>query len=237
VTRGGTFVLIYEPGGRVVGDVMLPYYAPEPVPVKPVEPPLTRPPRIRFPWAVPGGIRVTPSIPRLIDDSIKFQVGERLGDITTKLERNTAVLEAYQRVSPPQRGFTPIPSPGADPLLNIRVQDMATKARTIDVLRTRALDPSLDEPTRAIVEGQLRDAETGLAASINDTSKYVAASGQDVAPGSDGFVAMAAAAEHIERLNDPVARTAVKETLSGIPAANQPGLRTMIGTMLRRPGF
>ena len=55
--RGGTLVLVYDDGGRVVGDFTLPYPAAEVLTPEPVEPPLSLPP-YRPPFVVNGGLRV-----------------------------------------------------------------------------------------------------------------------------------------------------------------------------------
>jgi hypothetical protein len=237
VTRGGTFVIIYDAGGRVVGDVMLPYHAPAPPPVKPVEPPLVVKPGVRIPWDIPDRIRVTPNIPRLIDDSIRFQVGDKLNDLTKKLDHTSTMVDVYQKFAVPGQEVVNPSRTMTDEFLNVKVKEMNARTRTLEALRTRAIEPGLDAAGRKEIEGQVKEAEAGLAASINETTKYVAESGADVTKGSDGLTALSIAAESSGRLGDAKARKAVKDSLTGLQGSAKPELRNVIKAILRRPGF
>ncbi len=240
VVRGGTFVLVYAQDGRVVGDVMLPCCLPMARPVKLTEPEL-KPADVRPTWTFPHAFRFEPSVLKLIDDGIKIQVGDKLGLLATEVQRNTVLVDALQK-------FTTVPKPTivttqpalTDAYLGLRLQEMDAKAKSIDYLRAKTLEPDLDAGTRRVLEGQLRVAEAGLATAITETSRYVAESSRtDVAKDSDGFVAMTAASDTMTRLSDPAARTTVKEGLTSVTTvtADKPALTTMIKTMLRRPGF
>jgi hypothetical protein len=227
VTRGGTFVLIYDAGGRVVADAMLPYYLESP-PVTPVRPPLTRPPAFKLPWANDLGFRVSPAITRVLDD--------RLVHIASKLDHTAVMVEAIGKVPPVKPGFGLTPGL-ADEFLNLKLQEMETKSRTVDLLRTKALEPDLTTETRKMVEGQIKEAEAGVASAINEVGRYVANTGVEVTKGTDGLTALATATEHLSRLTDTDAKRSVKEGLAAIETADKPALRTVITNMVRRSGI
>jgi hypothetical protein len=228
VTRGGTFVLIYDAGGRVVADAMLPYYLESP-PATPVQPPLTRPPGFELPWAKDLGFRVSPAITRVLDD--------RLVNIASKLDHTAVMVEAMGKVPPIKPGgISVIPELG-DEFLNLKLQEMETKSRTVDLLRAKALEPDLTPEARTLVEAQIKEAEAGVAASINEVGRYVAGTGAEVSRGSEGLTVLAAATEHLSRLTDRDAKTSVKEGLGAIDTADNPALRTVITNMVRRSGI
>ena len=228
VTRGGTFVLIYDAGGRVVADAMLPYYLESP-PVTPVQPPLTRPPDFKLPWATDLGFRVSPTITRVLDD--------RLVNIASKLDHTAVMVDAIGKFQPVRPGGISV-SPGlADEFLNLKLQEMDTKSRTVDLLRTKALEPDLTPEARKMVESQIKEAEAGVASSINEVGRYVANTGVEVTRGSEGLTVLAAATEHLSRLTDREAKTSVKEGLAAIDTADKPELRTVITNMVRRSGI
>jgi hypothetical protein len=70
VTRGGTFVLVYDENHIVIGDLMLPYTCCEiPAP----EPPqiIFDPPPVKPPTVITGGLKVSSALDKIVDDKIK----------------------------------------------------------------------------------------------------------------------------------------------------------------------
>src|SRR5439155_14390088 len=64
VSRGGTFVLVYDESNKIIADFMLPYYWPEPAKEEdPPEPTLTVPP-VKCHIVLTDGVKVGPSIDR-----------------------------------------------------------------------------------------------------------------------------------------------------------------------------
>lgn len=225
VTRGGTFVLIYDAGGRVVADGMLPYFLESP-PVTEVKPPLTRPPDFKLPWAKDLGFRVTPAITRVLDD--------RLVNIASKLDHTAVMVEAMGKAPPTRLGGISVTPGLSDEFLNLKLQEMETKSRTVDLLRAKALEPDLTPEERTVVESQLKTAEAGVATTINEVGNYVADTGVDVSRGSEGLTVLAAATDYASRLTDRNAKTSVREGLTAIDTTDRPELGTVITNMVRR---
>ncbi|WP_019498215.1 hypothetical protein [Pseudanabaena sp. PCC 6802] len=184
VTRGGTFVLVYDGNKTVVADFMLPYYSEDKAEEVPEEPTLTRP-TIRPETIIDQGIRVTPSFGKRFLD---FK-GVIEPEFTQKFDQQLKYLDIYKGfVDTSTSIFTAVgnikPQKFTDPILDVQIREMAVEREKIELLRQR------EDLSR-----QRDRAEQELAASLIAIAEYIGRAGISVASGSEGARAMQSVSE------------------------------------------
>lgn len=229
VVWGGTFVLVYEPSGRVVADFMLPYRCCEPVQAPPPEPPL--PPPHRPDWVLDNGLNIQPSREQVVTEHIyefqqeiepRFNLQNEYFNVFERSVNMAGDIYTNARIAPPTN---PDPGDWQDRFLELLVQQAQVGVRKI----RHWLERNKEERTFEI---QQKSAEQELARTIEETTRYVAESRLDVSPGSEGYRAMTAVSEHSLRLTDKEAVAALRDNLSKIEAS--PALAKLISAILRR---
>jgi hypothetical protein len=232
VGRGGTFVLVYDSSNRVVADFMLPYHCCEPVPeIQPQEPGLPRPP-IKLPDLDLSGIKVTPSIGKFLDHYAKTVIDPKIDIQKDYVRSYTDSLNTMVGVLSRPAGVKTAPPPTkfADPLLDAAIGETRLKKESLELLKTRASDPTLPAETRAKYAALVKNAEGDLAKSIHDTATYVSDAGVDVSPGSEGFNAMLEVSDSMEKISDAGTRTTMKTNLTNLQKnTGNAQLKTMLG--------
>jgi len=260
VPAGGTLVLAHDTAGTVVADFALPYFAPAPVEDRDEgdEPPLVKPPVVRPPIFVvpPPPLKILPSNEKLIADKLAdFRVSiqpdlNKAIDVQSKyfdgLKDSLSIIgTAFSSTTkvPPAAGGGISTTKVLDPALDSHLQDTRAKMQAVDFIKNQLLDPSLSDPANAdrqtALQTQLAAAENDVAASVNETTKYVASNAVDVSPGSDGATAMATVSEALNRVNSKDALTTVTkglQTASAAPTASA-GLPNVIASVLRVKGL
>ena len=246
VTRGGTFVLVYDTGNNIVADFMLPYSCCETEEEEPDEPQLTKPG-----WKpgsiVTGGIKVNPSLDKFvggkldnfkqkeIDPQINIQKGyfDVLKESWTTM---TGVLGNMKLGGGEMTGggITKGPRAYGDRLLQASVEEAKAKQQRVTVLQEKANDPNLTQEERDNYALQAKGAEADLANTIHETVKYVADSGADVSTGSDGYHAMLEMSDSAGAIKDNAAKETLKTGLTDVQTRAGAGtLNVMIGNMTR----
>ncbi|MEO5734504.1 MAG: hypothetical protein ABIN96_01910 [Rubrivivax sp.] len=221
VWRGGTLVLVYDDGGRVVGDFTLPYPAAEVIAPEPVEPPLTLP-IYRPPFVVNSGLRVLRPIDLKVSDRVLV---ERHG-FQLDLEKQAANIQGLvQGVFVPNNAVVPkrIAVPGlagldglkGDSYLEYSARDMAGKLDRVQELKDRLTQPALPDDTRVLFVRDLAAAQTDLASAVATVTERVVAGKIDVA--SDAGVELTAQlGRSVSMIQDAGARTLLDTRLTGI---------------------
>ena len=180
--RGGTFVLVYDDGGRVVADFALAYPCAEDDSPEPVEPPLTRPP-YRPPVIIDKGIRVIPSIGKLLDDRFVGVRAEFQKDLTVQ----SANIEGLVKGAFVQKSaVTTIQGKDVktgDLLLDHLVRDVSAKQARVQELTDLAGQPDLQGDVREQVMARLKDAQVELATAVGDVTTRVVTQKVDVTTG------------------------------------------------------
>lgn len=244
VLRGGTFVLVCDAQNTVVADFMLPYSSreqrveppkPPPLPPRP-RPPIvfekpirlvTLPDKFRFDklrTELSTGLQKDFAVQKQFFDGVIAGAGGKLGSVTTTFPDVTGGLGG--------KGFS-------DPVLNAHTLDTVAKTQVVDTIRTRLLDPQLDDATRGTLEKQLEVAETQLASTIVTVTEYVAGANLDVKTGTEGAAAMALASSSLSKVGNIEALTQVEKGLNtiGTKAGTAPEVRVVIGGMLGGRGM
>ena len=219
--RGGTLVLVYDDGGRVVGDFTLPYPAAEVLTPEPVEPPLSLPP-YRPPFVVNGGLRVLRPVELKVSDRVLV---ERQG-FQFDLEKQAANIQGLvQGVFVPNNAVLPKRSvlPGlagldglkGDSYLEFKARDMAGKLDRVQALKDMLTQPALPDESRVLFERDLTAAQTDLASAVATVTERVVTGNIDVA--SDAGVALASQlGRSVSVIQDAAAKAVLDTRLTGI---------------------
>ncbi|OYY94804.1 MAG: hypothetical protein B7Y41_04330 [Hydrogenophilales bacterium 28-61-23] len=215
VSRGGTFVLVYDDHANVVADFMLPYRETEVVEDEPEEPTLTYvvPPYIKegFVLVKPldlqfadlkGGIRAewVKEIQIQTNYSKFFQESlGTLGDVLGKFNQNVK--------SP---GVNVLPETN-DAYLNSLLEDIKGKTEQIDKMREQLAKGDLPDDVAGKVKDQLRRYEQVLGNGVKETTRYMVDAKTNVAAGQPAADALKIIGKGLVTVKD-------KETLKGIEA-------------------
>ena len=228
VWRGGTLVLVYDDGGRVVGDFTLPYPAAEAVTPEPVEPPLTVPP-YRPPFVVTGGLRVL----RPVDLKVADRVLVERQSFQIDLEKQAANIQGLvQGVFVPNNAVTPKRTvlPGlagldglkGDSYLEFNARDMTGKLGRVQELQDMLTQPSLPDDSRKLFERDLTVAQQDLATAVATVTERVVTGNIDVA--SDAGVALTAQlGRSVSMIQDSAAKATLDTRLTGISSGANVG--------------
>ncbi len=258
VSRGGTFVLVYDTSNQVVADFSLPYPVPEPIEAEPAEPTLTKP-AIRPDFILKDGIKVQPSIKLVLDDItmttipnlIKTKLddfkeinikplGDNLNQIKTQFDTQqtkyfTLVSDALTATRTPVASVEKTTPVYADAQLGNMVAAIREQQATVEQLEKQRSQSGLSPDEVANLDSQIEAAEMRLANTSSKTIDYVNSSGMDVSLGSQGMTALMEVNRGINAITDTKALAVVDKTLSEVQtvAANA-GLRVVAGSMRRR---
>jgi hypothetical protein len=246
VGRGGTFVLVYNSAGIVIGDVALPYRWAETAEPPPAEPPLPRP-DVKPPIVIDKGVRIVPAL----DNVIASRIDVRLADFKTtavdpirdqgiNFQKNyVQALKDSVAVTGKFSPTTSVPLPGVkDSTLDTKVRETQDMVFKVDEIQKQLIDPTLDATKRTDLENQLTAARKDLATSVTDTAKYVSTT-PTLDARTDSAVAITVISDAMSKLSHDQATsvaTTVKTDLAGAVAA-KPEVKTMIGGMLKVRGF
>ena len=219
--RGGTLVLVYDDGGRIVGDFTLPYPAAEVVAPEPVEPPLSLPP-YRPPFVITGGLRVLRPVELKVSDRVLV---ERKG-FQFDLEKQDARIQGLvQGVFVPNNAVVPKRTvvPGlagldglkGDSYLEFNARDMTGKLARVQELKDMLTQPALPDDSRVLFERDLATAQTDLATAVATVTERVVTGNIDVA--SDAGVELTAQlGRSVSMIQDTAAKAVLDTRLTGI---------------------
>ena len=236
VWRGGTLLLVYDDGGRVVADFTLPYPAAEVVTPEPVEPPLALPP-YRPPFVVTGGLRVL----RPVDLKVSDRVLVERHSFQFDLEKQTANIQGLvQGVFVPNNAVVPKRSvvPGlagldglkGDSYLEFNARDMTGRLARVQELKDRLTQPALPDDHRVLFERDLAAAQTDLASAVATVTERVVAGNIDMA--SDAGVELTAQlGRSVSMIQDAGAKAVLDTRLTGISAGAGVGQSILIGRL------
>jgi hypothetical protein len=256
VERGGTFVLVYNGDGIVVGDVSLPYYWPEAAEAEPEQSPLP-PPKSRPPLVIDKGWRLQKPVNRLITDNVavtldnfrKLEI-DPIRSQTFDFQKNyvQALKDSVQiMVGTPTKDFTGgfgtpptfFDDPGfaiKDPRLRIQVRDTMAKAERVQQVRKLLIDPALDPAKRSQLEQVLKVADHELGESLKETSKVVTTGAFDAK--TEGAAAAAVMTNAFAHLTGVTAGGVAKTMRSQANAAGVAAdTKAIMGAVLKGSGL
>jgi len=237
VTRGGTFVLVYDNAGKVIADFMLPYYCVEETAEQPSEP-LLPAPDWKPPYVIGHGVRINPPLDLHIKEKIE-KYGREVIDprISVQSEYLNFFKDSWKvlgdvfthNVIDPRGMETKY----TDDFLAAAVGETKAKYETVRTLKEKMEQVGLPEASRGRYNTLLKEAEADLAESIHRTAQYVSESGMNVATGSEGFNAMLEMSNTLGALSDPGVRTSMKQNFNKLKDSTPNiGLQVVLTNML-----
>ena len=225
VWRGGTFVVVYDDGGRVVGDFTLPYPAAEVEVPEPVQPPLS-PPIYRPPIIVTGGIRVVKPLKLEVLAQVDKQFTAVSDGLQFKLDKQAASIEGLVKGAfvpnnavVPKRtvlpGLAGLDGLKGDSYLEFNARDMSSKLARVQELQDMLTQPAMPDDTRALFERDLAVAQTDLAGAVATVTERVVSGKIDVA--SDAGVELTTQlGRSVSMIKDAGAKAVLDTKLTGI---------------------
>ncbi|GBO53445.1 hypothetical protein APA_1352 [Pseudanabaena sp. lw0831] len=217
VSRGGTFVLIYDDNNTVVADFMLPYYHEDKVEEAPIEKALTKP-EIRPDTIINQGIRVLPSLDRRLFDFRgvlepelikKFDLQQKYFDVYKGfIDTSTGIYTAIGNIKPHK--FT-------DPILDVQVREAGIEQEKVGLLKQRATQ----QPSDKVAGARAIQSEIELAQSLVAITDYIATSNINVAAGSEGSNAMQVVSEISVTITQGNALETLRGGLNAVANNNQ----------------
>lgn len=224
VWRGGTLVLTYDDGGRVVADFTVPYPCAEVDDDEPAEPPLKRPP-YRTPAIIEKPVRVLRPIDLKIDDRF---IGVR-ADFQKDLLVHNAGIEGLLKgvqfqapTTPPLKGLST-----GDVLLDEIVRDVDFKRLQIDNLRAIADQPGVTPEVRGQADARLKKTQDELALAISDAADRVVATNVDVHT-SGAAEATKVLTSGVDAIRDTPAKATLVSNLDRIEGVAGVGLKPFL---------
>jgi hypothetical protein len=242
VTRGGTFVLVYDTSNNVIADFMLPYSCCDETKEQPDEPVLTKP-AWKPSWIIDNGIKINQSLDKYVNLKLddftatvidpKINVQQDYFDFFK--ESWTTMTDVFGNMT---LGGGAV-SAGAvtkynDPLLQASVDQTKAIQKKARLLQQKANDTRLPLETRNIYAQQAKATEASLAQTIQDTVKYVADSGTNMSAGTDAYKAMVEMSGSIGAITDAGTKETLKTGLTGIQGTADAGtFNVMLGNMIQ----
>jgi hypothetical protein len=236
VWRGGTFVLVYDDSGRVVGDFTLPYPAAEVIAPEPVEPPLTLPP-YRPPFVVNNGLRVL----RPVDLKVSDRVLVERQSFQIDLEKQAANIQGLvqgvfvpNNAVPPKRtvlpGLAGLDGLKGDSYLEFNARDMNSKLGRVQDLKDMLTQPTLPDDTRVLFERDLAAAQTDLATAVATVTERVVSGKIDVASDA-GIELTTQLGRSVSMIQDARAKALLDTKLTTISSGAGVGQSVLIGKL------
>ena len=255
VWRGGSFVLVYDDAGRVVGDFAVAYPCAEVEETEPVEPPLQRPPLRRPPLTLEP-IKVVRPVDLLVDSLVSEQVSSKFGiardelaatvkasqaEVTKQLATQSASVEGLVKGVFSTRAATgaDVALPGktvatGNTVLDEMVRDVDYKRQKVQALVELNSRGDLDEASRTQAQTLLAKAQAELGEAVADTTEQVVASKVDTSTGAAAGVA-SVLANGTMYVTDEKAAGTLGTRLAGLKAGST-GTQTVLITNLQSFG-
>lgn len=251
VWRGGTFVLVYDDQGRVVGDFALPYAAAEIEADEPAEPPLPPPP----PPPPPGGggsppppidptdirdfgIRYVKPIDLVVKDRVIEQRTVFQQDLEVKkLEIDALVRGAFVPSNAVDPKRTVVPGKLTDnPVLDFQSRELERQRNRVEELQDILGDPRLNPQVREQVERDLGKAQTDLAGTVGIVAEQFVAAGIDVNSSAGTHIAHELTSG-VRAIEDQGVKQTLGSRLQDVQTGATGGHAVVIGNLLRVGGM
>jgi hypothetical protein len=233
--RGGSLVLVYDDAGKVVADFALGYPCAEEDLPEPVEPPLTRPP-YRPPVIIDKGLRVIPSVAKLIDDRFVNVRAEVQKDLLTQ----SANIDGLVKGAFVQKSVTTVLQPPdvktGDLLLDQLVRDVSVRQTRVQDLNDLASRTDLSPDVRDQVMSRLKEAQTDLATAVGDATTRVVTQKVDVASGGAADVSQVLT-NSLGLIRDPGAVAQLGSQLGKLDTAAAGSQKVLVGNLRVIGGF
>lgn len=251
VTRGGTFILVYDDNANVVADFMLPYYLPELGETEPEDEPDLPVPDFRLPdgildkgftFFVPPEIRWQREFFD-IRDQLKEEWKKELDIQTNYMDFFTHNIETMGEIFG-KFGLGNVTLPGSNVLPNTgdamldTMLEMVTNSRMqIEQMMEILAKDDLAGPQREQAEQILEDLQTTLGANINIATGYMVNAGIDVSAGQPAAGAVTVLSNGLRTVTSGPAKAELQSNLRKTIDKAPTGQKGPLNNMMNMGGF
>jgi hypothetical protein len=213
VWRGGTLVLAYDDGGRVVADFTVPYPCAEVEEDEPVEPPLTRPP-YRPTTLIGKPVRVVRPVELKLDDRFVHVRQDIQKDLLVQTASVEGLVKGLQFQKPGKAGALAGATTG-DVLLDALVRDVEVKRLQVEDLREITAQPGATPEVRDAAEASWKKAQGELALAVSEATDRMVTKSIDP-QGGTAVEATAVLTSGVSAIRDTTALGTLKTNLDRI---------------------
>ena len=234
VTKGGTFILVYDTKNQVIGDFMLPFYCPE-IAEQQADEPEIRKPALRDPIIITGGVRVIKPVDRIINDKVDYVKIDLIRDKLDMLDTNVnnrldrmqldyfnSIQNSFSTVSNVliarnnRNTDTGVLTEITNPSLERKMQEVNEREKMVLRFREKASEVGITAKEKVLYNEMAKEMEMELATSVQETARIVSESNMDVSPGTEGYTAMMEVNYRMSSIENEDTRNAVQTNLQGI---------------------
>ena len=195
VTPGGTFLLVYDEAGTVIGDLMLPYLCCEPE--AEADEPVKTAPTIRPEWLKKNGLKLSATVDKTISQRLDLFEARLKPELIERIQVQGDYFKLFQGLATGTRAPLDATSPGVR-YLDLVAQDADNKRAMLELLRAEQARGGAAAPSNEVVSA----AELALASSIEAVVSHIAATDTPVVVGSDGFRRLEEVSSHLDLLSE-----------------------------------
>lgn len=203
VTRGGTFVLLYDENATVVADLMLSYYWPESAEDEPREPEQLTAPSYKLPSLVEQSIRIQPPLDWQLRgelNNFESQLQVKLKDQFNIQKDQLQFLRDFGNILGTKNTTGPDRVIG-NAVLKSLVAEVDYRRQLADDLRAAVINPGTPDDLRRLSQQELARIEGELAEAIKRSSTFMIESRVNMESSSDGINAVAAISQGLEKVS------------------------------------
>jgi hypothetical protein len=256
VSRGGTFVLVYDENSTIIADFMLPYQETDAEKLDLMEPEIVVKP-LRPPFVIGSGLNILQPVDIRIKGKLDdFKVNDLDGLLNVKTKELhdqldgvwnskfdtqqkdyfSTIKESFGNISnaiiknisiSPKLTETGLDISDAN--LKKAVDEVQTVRSLVDSYNAKA-DQSTDETEKKSYREKAGKMETVLSDTLTEATKMVAASGAELNVGSDGFKAMTEISANLSVIKD---NAVLSNTLNNLNTLTGKGRSTSFNTFVK----
>lgn len=216
VSRGGTFILVYDDSAKVVADFMLPYRCVEEVEREADEPTLSYipPPSIKE-----GFVMIKP-----LDLQFEALKGGIRQEWTQEVDIQKGYVKFFQenldifdRIKGAKDGAAAIDDRVAgidDSVARYYAGNIAEASKRHEAVKDILLDPATPDATRAAMQKELDAIEGEIAQAVNVAAHYVAEANMDMVKGGSGDTVMKIVSQGAGQVTNPDAKARMGKGLA-----------------------
>jgi hypothetical protein len=199
VVRGGTFVLVYNADGIVVGDLMLSHYVEDVMEPEVPEPPLVRP-DISRDWWLDYGVQVIPSLDHVLQKELTDFKSKFDSDLENKLKivSSETLGTVFNVIKPTDFSIDPKKIPGmeeekdtiGDSILKGYITKVRTSREQSKQMEKALRNSDLSSDEKKFIKKQKQQVEKELSENIASMTEYMSVRKIPITGSFEGAAAM-----------------------------------------------
>jgi len=245
VSRGGTFILVYDDKANVVADFMIPCCTSEIDEVEPEEPVLSQPP-YKPTLAIDKGFTLLQPLSAMFVKQLgdfKLQIQpEWQNEINIQKEHMAFFKESVGALTELAGSNTRVKVDNiavdfTDKMLEYHVNEVKVKSKQVTDLQEIVMDQQQPAEVRDQASKKLQTVQDSLAESISEGTKYVVTSKTNMSTSSDGSKAMNYLSQGMSMVTEGATRNQLGNRLNEIRGAASGEQAAAIDGLIKVGGF